>query len=54
MGVTRLQRALKKLEDVDKVVVELDQQLSILKPQLTTADKEVQNKMELITAAKER
>lgn len=50
----RLEAALKKLEHVDKVVVDLEQQLCVLRPRLEAAELEVQRKMELITAAKER
>lgn len=54
MGVGRLQMALKKLKVVDGVVVELKAQLSVLRPRLEGAEREVQRKMGLITAAKER
>ncbi len=52
--MARLETALKKLDAVDKVVSELNQQLASLRPQLAAAEREVQHKMHLITAAKER
>ena len=52
--MARLKAALKKLEAVDRVVFELNQQLDSLRPRLAVAELEVQDKMQLITAAKER
>ena len=52
--MARLQAALKKLEAVDEVVSDLQQQLASLRPDLSAAEREAQEKMVLITAAKER
>lgn len=52
--MTKLKAALKKLEAVDRVVFELKQQLTSLRPKLAVAEGEAQEKMHLITAAKER
>ncbi len=50
----RLEAALEKLKSIDYVVLELEEHLAMLSPRLTAAEQEVQNKMDLITAAKER
>ena len=50
----KFQAAVKKLQSVDEVVVGFDSQLSVLQPKLQTAESVVQQKMELITGAKER
>ncbi len=39
---------------MDRSVYELEQGIATLRPQLATAEHEVQQRMELITAAKER
>ena len=52
--VVRLQSALSRLEEVDEVVEKLECKLSNLETELAVAEKEVHQKMTLITAAKER
>ena len=49
-----LKAALEKLQSIDFVVLELEEHLAMLSPQLTAAEQEVQHKMDYITAAKER
>ena len=50
----KLRTALEKLSDIDNTVTDLERQLATLRPQLAMAEQEVQQKMALITAAKER
>ena len=50
----KLQQALDKLNDVDHTIDKLEKQLATLQPQLAKAEQDVQHKMGLITAAKER
>ena len=50
----RLQSSMKKLEDVDNIVCELEKNLATLRPELTTAEQEVQQRMNQITTAKEK
>ena len=50
----RLQLALQKLADVDRTVYELEEEMAVLKPQLALAEQEVQQRMNQITAAKEK
>ena len=50
----RYETALDRLEEVDKAVNELEQGLATLKPQLAVAEQEVQQRMDLITDAKEK
>ena len=45
---------MKKLEDANQTVMELEQQLSTLKSQHEAAEKEVKQKMNKITDAKDR
>ena len=45
---------MEKLSAIDHTVKELEYQLATLQPRLTNAEHEVQQKMALITAAKER
>ena len=45
---------MEKLQAIDYVVLELEEHLAMLNPRHTAAEQEVQQKMDLITAAKER
>lgn len=54
MDVPRLEAALEKLKAIDYVVLELEEHLAILNPRLTAGEQEVQDKMDFITAAKEK
>ncbi len=54
VNVDKLQLALKRLKAVDQIVIDLENKLSARRPQLEAAEYEVRQKMELITAAKER
>ena len=49
-----LETALGRLEEVDRTVYELEQGMATLRPQLAAAEEEVQQRMGLITTAKER
>lgn len=46
--------ALARLEEVERSVYGLEQGIATLRPQLAMAEREVQQRMELIAAAKER
>ena len=50
----RLQGALQRLEAVDQTVYELGQELGALQRRLAAAEQEVRQRMDLITAAKEK
>lgn len=50
----KLQAVLNKLKDVDETICTLQKELDVLKPQRAAAEVELQQRMTLITAAKER
>ena len=54
MAASRLEKALQKLEAVEHTVYEVKQELSTLQVKLAAAEQEVQQRMTLITAAKEK
>lgn len=54
MGASRLEKALQKLQAVEHTVYEVKQELSALQVKLAAAEQEVQQRMSLITAAKEK
>lgn len=54
MTANRLQGALQRLEAVEQTVYELGQELGALQRRLAAAEQEVRQRMDLITAAKEK
>ena len=54
MAASRLEKALQKLEAVEHTVYEVKQELGTLQAKLAAAEQEVQQRMTLITAAKEK
>ena len=54
VGASRLEKALQKLQAVEHTVFEVKQELGALQVKLAAAEQEVQQRMSLITAAKEK
>ena len=54
VAASRLEKALQKLEAVEHTMYEVKQELSTLQVKLAAAEQEVQQRMTLITAAKEK
>ena len=54
VAASRLEKALQKLEAVEHTVYEVKQELGTLQVKLAAAEQEVQQRMTLITAAKEK
>ena len=50
----KLQAALDKLKELDEIICTLQRELDVLRPLMAAAEQDVQQRMALITAAKER